>query len=184
MYDDTKKKSAIFLDRDGVINEVLTERVKFVNTTSDLYIIPGAAKAIGIFNKLGYTVYIVTNQAGVAYGYMKQETLDEIHKELQIQLLAEDEAAVIHEVAACTHLPANNCACRKPNAGLITNIAEKYNVDLGSSYMIGDMETDVAAGKKAETKTILISSSNEETAADAKYHTLLAAAQSISTSIN
>ncbi len=173
MHDSTKQQRAIFLDRDGVINEVLTDRVKFVNKTSDLYLIPGAAKAIGTFNKMGFKVFVVTNQAGVTFGYMTQSELDMIHMKLKSLLFQEDKDAVIHEISACIHAPTENCICRKPNAGQLTNLAKKYNIDLKNSYMIGDMETDIEAGKKAGTQTILISSNDEETTADMQFSSLL-----------
>lgn len=69
------KKKAIFLDRDGVINEVLTDRVRFVNKPEDIYLLPGVADAIAIFNKQGYMVLVTTNQGGVGLGYMTQEEL-------------------------------------------------------------------------------------------------------------
>lgn len=68
-------KKAVFLDRDGVINEVLTKRVKFVNRPEDFYLLPGVAEAIAKIRKLGYSVFVVTNQGGVGLGYLKESML-------------------------------------------------------------------------------------------------------------
>ncbi|MDZ3953499.1 HAD-IIIA family hydrolase [Bacillus thuringiensis] len=73
------KKKAIFLDRDGVINQVLTDRVKFVNKPEDIYLLPGAADAIAIFNRQGYMVLVTSNQGGVGLGYMTQEELCDLN---------------------------------------------------------------------------------------------------------
>lgn len=73
------KKRAIFLDRDGVINEVFTDRVKFVNKPEDIYLLPGVAEAIAIFNKEGYIVLVTTNQGGVGLGYMTQDELCDLN---------------------------------------------------------------------------------------------------------
>jgi D-glycero-D-manno-heptose 1,7-bisphosphate phosphatase len=169
------KKKAIFLDRDNVINEVLTDRVKFVNKPEDIYLLPGvaAADAIAIFNRKGYMVLVTTNQAGVGFGYMTQEELLEIHKHMQEKLINENVDAHIHEFVACIHRPNDGCSCRKPEAGMLLQLAQKYDIDLASSYMIGDQETDICAGKKAGTRTIRIADSLDETKANLKFPSLL-----------
>ncbi|MGR9632797.1 D-glycero-alpha-D-manno-heptose-1,7-bisphosphate 7-phosphatase [Bacillus cereus] len=167
------KKKAIFLDRDGVINQVLTERVKFVNKPEDIYLLPGVADAIAIFNRKGYMVLVTTNQGGVGLGYMTQEELLEIHKHMQEKLINENADALIHEFVACIHRPKDECSCRKPEAGMLLQLAQKYDIDLANSYMIGDQETDISAGKKAGTKTIRIANDLEETHADMRFSSLL-----------
>lgn len=78
------EKKAIFLDRDNVINEVLTNRVKFVNKPEDIYLLPGAADAIAAFNRKGYMVLVTTNQAGVGLGYMTQDELCDLNHNFAI----------------------------------------------------------------------------------------------------
>ncbi|ASI81025.1 D-glycero-alpha-D-manno-heptose-1,7-bisphosphate 7-phosphatase [Bacillus pacificus] len=163
----------MFLDRDGVINQVLTDRVRFVNKPEDIYLLPGAADAIAIFNRQGYMVLVTSNQGGVGLGYMTQEELLEIHKHMQEKLINENAGAHIQEFAACIHRLKDGCSCRKPEAGMLLQLAQKYDIDLASSYMIGDQETDICAGKKAGTKTIRIASSLEETQANFKFPSLL-----------
>lgn len=163
---------AVFLDRDGVINEVLTDRVKFVNRTEQLYFLPGVPEAIRRLNQTFDYVFVVTNQGGVGLGFMKETQLQEIHKDM-IKLLRK-EGAVIQEVVYCPHKPKSGCGCRKPNSKLIENLADKYDVDLTFSYMVGDTDTDIIAGKKAGTKTVFIGKS--EPLADAVFPDLLQAA--------
>ncbi|HDR8183483.1 TPA: HAD family hydrolase [Bacillus thuringiensis] len=167
------KKKAIFLDRDGVINEVLTDRVRFVNKPEDIYLLPGAADAIAIFNRQGYMVLVTSNQGGVGLGYMTQEELLEIHKHMQEKLIDENAGALIQEFVACIHRPKDGCSCRKPEAGMLLQLAQKYDIDLAGSYMIGDQKTDISAGKKAGTRTILIANDSEETHADMKFSSLI-----------
>ncbi|RAL24064.1 D-glycero-beta-D-manno-heptose-1,7-bisphosphate 7-phosphatase [Thermoflavimicrobium daqui] len=151
---------AVFLDRDGVINEVQTKRVKFVNHPSDLYIINGVPEAIAKIRELGYMTFIVTNQGGVGLGYISEKMLDKIHKRLKRELLKLNASAVINDIAVCIHRPNEGCNCRKPNSGMILNLAEKFAINLSESYMIGDMETDVMAGKKVGCKTVFIGETN------------------------
>lgn len=146
--------SGIFLDRDGVINEVLTERVKFVNKPADFYLLEGVGEAIKLFNDAGYKVFVVTNQGGVGLGFMDESDLLAVH-----QKMAEDlgkSGAVIDEVVYCPHKPSAGCACRKPKPTMILDLAEKHDIDLARSYMIGDRAADIAAGKEAGVMTILI----------------------------
>jgi D-glycero-D-manno-heptose 1,7-bisphosphate phosphatase len=147
---------AIFLDRDGVINEVLSERVRYVNKPEDFYLLPGVADAIAIFRKLGYLIFVVTNQGGIGMGYMKLSVLKSIHRKMREVLLMENEQAIIDDIAYCPHRPRDGCDCRKPKPGMIIDLAEKYNIDLSQSYMIGDMESDIEAGRSAGCKTVWI----------------------------
>lgn len=166
----------IFLDRDGVINEVLTKRVKFVNKPSDLYLLEGVGEAIKLFNDHGYKVFVVTNQGGIGLGYMKEEALKRVHQKMRKDL-AEYEAKV-DDIAYCPHKPKAGCACRKPRPQMLFDLAEKHQVDLEKSYMVGDRDPDIEAGREAGAKTVLVGS-REETSneADYRFHDLLAFAK-------
>ncbi|WP_153732960.1 D-glycero-alpha-D-manno-heptose-1,7-bisphosphate 7-phosphatase [Sporosarcina obsidiansis] len=166
-------KKAVFLDRDGVINEVLTDRVKFVNRPDQLYFLPDVAEAIHQLNKVFDHVFVVTNQGGVGLGFMKETQLQRIHDHMMDEL--KKERAVIEEVAYCPHKPKAGCKCRKPNSKLIEDLAGKYKVELSSSYMVGDTDTDIIAGKKAGTKTVFIG--ENDPLADAVFPDLLSAAE-------
>ncbi|PIC80348.1 D-glycero-beta-D-manno-heptose-1,7-bisphosphate 7-phosphatase [Sporosarcina sp. P18a] len=162
-------KKAVFLDRDGVINEVLTNRVKFVNEPSQLYFLPGVAEAIKQLNQWFDYIFVVTNQGGVGLGYMKESTLKSIHDHMIAELAKE--GGVVNEVAYCPHKPKSGCDCRKPHSKLIENLAMKYDVNLSASYMIGDTDTDIIAGKRAGTKTVFLGTTDP--LADAVYPDLL-----------
>ncbi|MEK4229601.1 D-glycero-alpha-D-manno-heptose-1,7-bisphosphate 7-phosphatase [Solibacillus sp. FSL H8-0538] len=164
-------KTAVFLDRDGVINEVLTDRVKFVNKPSDLYFLPGVPEAIKKLNAYFDFIFVVTNQGGVGLGFMKESQLINIHTHMITELKKSE--ATIHDVAYCPHKPKASCACRKPKSKLITDLSEKYNVDLSKSYMVGDTDTDIIAGKKAGTKSVFLGESDP--IADAVYPDLISA---------
>src|SRR5699024_8157502 len=148
--------AGMFLDRDGVINEVLSKRVQFVNTPEDVYLLNGAGEAIRHFNEMGFKVFIVTNQGGIGLGYMSEADLYAVHDKIRADLAVY--GAHIDDIAYCPHKPHEGCACRKPGAQMILTLAEKHHVELAKSYMIGDREVDVEAGRRAGLQTILVGS--------------------------
>lgn len=164
-------KQAIFLDRDGVLNEVLSERVKFVNRPEDLYLLEGAAEAVAELSKAGYEIFVVTNQGGVGLGFLKEKHLLEIHDHM-VEMIKEH-GGHIKEVAYCPHKPKAGCECRKPNAGMLIDLASRHDIDLARSVMVGDHERDIEAGIKAGCKTVFIGI--EETKADKQAPSLQAA---------
>lgn len=169
--------TGIFLDRDGVINEVLTHRVKFVNTPADFYLLDGVGEAIKLLNDVGYKVFVVTNQGGIGLGFMEESELLDVHKKMASDL--DEFGAVIHDIAFCPHKPNAGCACRKPKPKMILDLAKKHEIDLAKSYMIGDRETDIEAGKQAGVKTVLIGekANQQETGADVCFSDLFSAAK-------
>ncbi|WP_078554096.1 D-glycero-alpha-D-manno-heptose-1,7-bisphosphate 7-phosphatase [Bacillus alkalicellulosilyticus] len=166
---------AVFLDRDGVINEVLNHRVKFVNHPNQLFLLEGVPEAIKAFNDTGFKVFVVTNQGGIGLGFMKEVMLGKVHKKLQAEI--EKVGGVIDEIAYCPHKPEAGCLCRKPEAKMITDLAKKYQVSLKDSVMVGDREPDIYAGKKAGVHTVFIGKKKDNRAkADVVFPSLLAAA--------
>ncbi|MDZ5470183.1 HAD family hydrolase [Bacillus sp. 31A1R] len=168
-------KKAVFLDRDGVLNEVLSDRVKFVNKPEQLYLLEGAAEAVAEINKEGYEVFVVTNQGGVGLGFLKEKELIKIHDRLQE--LVNEIGGHFKEIAYCPHKPKAGCECRKPNAGMLTDLAKRHDIDLRNSVMVGDHERDIEAGIKAGCKTIFIGA--EETKADFQATSLMEATEII-----
>lgn len=161
---------AVFLDRDGVIND----HVRFVNTPADLILFPGVGRAIRQLNDAGFRVFVVTNQGGIGLGHMKEENLHAIHEKMEAEL--KRDGATLVEIAYCPHKPHARCACRKPEPKMILDLAQKYSIDLARSYMVGDRDTDVFAGQKAGTKTIFIGAKGETFApADHSVQTLVEA---------
>lgn len=166
-------KTAVFLDRDGVINEVLTNRVKFVNQPKDFYFLPGVPEAIKQLNSYFDFIFVVTNQGGVGLGFMKESQLIKIHEHM-VKELAKF-GAIIHDVAFCPHKPKAGCECRKPGSKMLIDLSRKYDVNLENSYMVGDTDTDIQAGKKAGTKTVFLG--EKEPLADAVFPDLRSASQ-------
>ncbi|MDT8859912.1 HAD family hydrolase [Alkalihalobacillus sp. MEB130] len=165
-------KRAVFLDRDGVLNEVLTSRVKFVNKPSQLYLLEGVGEAIRQMNEANIPTFVVTNQGGVGLGFMKESSLQDVHKKL-LKDLAQF-GAKVDDIAYCPHKPKAGCPCRKPGAQMLLDLAQKHQVDLVSSIMVGDREPDIEAGKKAGCTTVFIGSEMENHAqADMVFPSLL-----------
>ncbi len=142
---------AVFLDRDGVINDSR----KPVNNATDLVIYPWAAEAIKSLNNGGYYVFIVTNQGGIEMGYFKEKDLEEIHDFLLNQL--SNSGAIIDDIEYCPHFK-TKCQCRKPGGGMILKLGKQYNIKLDESFMVGDRDVDILAGIDAGCKTIKIGS--------------------------
>ncbi|HEU4962643.1 MAG TPA: HAD family hydrolase [Bacilli bacterium] len=154
---------AVFLDRDGVIND----HVRYVNTPADLILFPGVGKAIRKLNDAGFKVFVVTNQGGVGLGFMKEEALHRIHDKMEAEL--KKDGAILDEIAYCAHKPKAGCACRKPEPKMILDLADKYDIDVKRSYMVGDRDFDIQAGRKAGAKTIFIGATGESHS-DADHH--------------
>jgi D-glycero-D-manno-heptose 1,7-bisphosphate phosphatase len=151
------KNIAVFLDRDGTINE----EVNFVKSVEELKLIPGASKAINRMNSLGLKTFILSNQSGIARGFFTEEELAVINAKL-LELLSVENAS-IDSIYYCPHHPegiikefAINCNCRKPKIGMVLAAAEKYDVDIKKSFVIGDMLRDLECGKNAGMKSILV----------------------------
>lgn len=171
-------QKAIFLDRDGVINEVLSKRVKFVNKPEQFYLLDGAAEGIKLLNDKGFLVFVVTNQGGVGLGFMKEEMLLKVHEKMVKDIMKS--GGKIDDIIYCPHKPNAGCACRKPEPEMLIRLAKKHQVSLSDSYMVGDRDVDILAGKQAGTKTILIG--NEEGLADYQFPSLYMAAQWLTSS--
>ncbi|WP_053366774.1 D-glycero-alpha-D-manno-heptose-1,7-bisphosphate 7-phosphatase [Bacillus sp. FJAT-27245] len=168
-------KKAVFLDRDGVLNEVLTKRVKFVNHPRQIFLLEGAADAVAELTRAGYPVFIVTNQGGIGLGFMTEEKLEKVHTRL-ISML-EKKGGKVLDIAYCPHKPNAGCSCRKPEPGMLTDLAEKHGINLFESVMVGDHERDIEAGKAAGCKTVFIGTG--KTGADASAPSLAEAVKPI-----
>jgi D-glycero-D-manno-heptose 1,7-bisphosphate phosphatase len=159
------KSKAIFLDRDGVINELIYyEDMGIVDspfTPEQFKLIPDIEKAIKKFQKLGFKTIIVSNQPGVAKNNFAIETFGKIRGKMKKEL--KKKGAELDSEYYCFHHPDGKiskyrkiCKCRKPAPGLLLTAAKEHNIDLLKSWMIGDGITDIQAGKAAGCKTILI----------------------------
>lgn len=161
------KQKAIFLDRDGTINKY----VGFLRNIDDFELIEGVSEAIKQINQSGYLVIVVTNQPVIARGEVSWEELHEIHRKMET--LLGKEGAYIDGMYICPHHPDKgfegerpeykfDCDCRKPKPGLLLQAAKDFNIDLSQSYMIGDSDRDVEAGKAAGCKESLMLEMNKD----------------------
>lgn len=156
---------AVFLDRDGVINELIYYPEQGIIdspfTVEQFRLLPGVGEAIKKFREMDYKVVLVSNQPGIAKGSLSGETFERIRSRMK-QELAKDGAFLDGEYYCFHHPEAKverlkaNCECRKPNIGLLLQAAQELDIDLSQSWMIGDSLTDVKAGKGAGVRTILL----------------------------
>ena len=154
-----KRQKAVFLDRDGTINRY----VGFLRRPEEFQLLDGAAEAIQRINRSGYLAIVVTNQPVIARGEVTWEGLEEIHRKMET--LLGQEGAYLDDIFVCPHHPDKgflgevpaykmDCECRKPKPGLLLQAAEKYNIDLAESWMIGDQPKDAQAGDAAGCRTM------------------------------
>ncbi len=163
---------AVFLDRDGVLNH---DKVDYVYTIEDFKIFEGVAEALAMFKNKGYLLIIITNQSGIAKGIYTEAAVYECYEYLQSKT-----GRLIDDMYFCPHHPNFDtvCACRKPGHKMILDAAEKYDIDINQSYMIGDAQRDITAGNNVGLTTIHISNGKESADnADHSAPNLFAAAQ-------
>ncbi len=147
----------VFLDRDGTV----IEEVNYLSDFSKLELLPGAAEAIRLINKEGIKAIMITNQAGVARGYFSEGFISEVHKKLE--LLLEDKGAHLDAIYYCPHHHEGVieeykivCECRKPKPGMVRDAADKLNLDLARSYIVGDRMSDIQLANNIGAKGILV----------------------------
>jgi D-glycero-D-manno-heptose 1,7-bisphosphate phosphatase len=153
------KRPAVFIDRDGTINE----QMGYINHVSRFHLLPGVADAIRMLNKNNFLAIILTNQSGVARGYFPIELLHEVHS-LMIETLRRD-GANIDAVFFCPHYPGGKvpeysceCDCRKPRTGLIDRARDSFDIDMSRSYMVGDHTADLELAHRCDLEGIMVRS--------------------------
>ncbi|GAB6074832.1 D-glycero-beta-D-manno-heptose 1,7-bisphosphate 7-phosphatase [Nautilia lithotrophica] len=136
---------AAFLDRDGVINI----DTGYVGSIKDFKFKDGIFELLKLLQNLGFSLFIVTNQSGIARGYYSEEDFYKLTEWMKEKF--KKEGIEIKDVRFCPHHPdiTGECECRKPKPGMILDLAEKYNIDLKNSIMIGDSDRDIEAAKRA-----------------------------------
>ncbi len=178
------RQKAIFLDRDGTINRY----IGFLKDINNFELLSGVAEAVKIINAKGYLAIVVTNQPVIARGDITELQLNEIHRKMETLLGLE--GAYLDAIYYCPHHPDKGfegevselkiqCACRKPEPGMILQAAQEFNIDLSKSWMIGDGENDIKAGKAAGCSTALISGENISLGQDITEPSLLGCIQHI-----
>ncbi len=145
-------RPAVFLDRDGVLNE----ENGFVTSCDDLKIYEYSKRCVDEFRALGFIVIVITNQSGIARGLYTEEILREINEKVKKETAVDD-------IYYCPHYPdgsvpkySRSCNCRKPKTGLIQRACREYDIDLSRSFMVGDRDSDIKTGQNAGIKTILV----------------------------
>ncbi len=162
---DASMDRAIFLDRDGVINEIVYHQdigvIDTPFTPQQFQLLPGVAEAIRLINQTNFKAIVVSNQPGIAKNHFTEEILEQIDQKMRKELAKE--GAFFDGIYYCLHHPDGSngkyrkvCECRKPKPGLLLQAAGDLNIDLTQSYVIGDSITDVLAGQRAGCKTLLI----------------------------
>ena len=141
----------IILDRDGVINQ---DSDDYIKSPDEWIPIPGSLDAIARLNHAGYSVAIASNQSGIARGYFSLETLAAMNVKMNEQL--SQLGGRIDAMFFCPHGPKDGCDCRKPRPGMLTDIGNRFQAELGDVMFVGDNINDVKAAKAAGAKPVLV----------------------------
>lgn len=144
------QNKAVFLDRDGTINV----EIEYLHEPNKFRFIKRVPDALKLLKEKGYYLIIVTNQGAIGKGMYKIKDMELTHEHMIKELSKKN--IRLDGIEYCPHKAEDNCECRKPNPGMILNAAKKYDIDLSASWMIGDKLSDIIAGNKAGTKTILV----------------------------
>jgi len=148
-------KKALFLDRDGVINEDLG----YVCEISKFQFKDGIFSFLKAANERGYELFVVTNQSGIGRGYYLLEDFNKVTEFMLSKL--QEKGILIKKVYFCPHSPDEHCECRKPKIGMIINARDEFGLDLGNSALIGDKISDIAAGFNAGIGKLFLLNSSE-----------------------
>lgn len=145
------RKRAVFLDRDGVLNELVARSPKAGPPWSlaEFRLMPRVQEACRQLRQEGWQLIVVTNQPDVARGQLSREVLTQINQKLQAEL-------GLHAIFVCMHDDRDACSCRKPKPGLLLQAAESWRLDLRRSWMVGDQHRDIQAGQAAGCRTLLV----------------------------
>lgn len=152
----------VFLDRDGVINE-FPGNGRYVTKLKEFHFIPGALEALRLLTERDYTIFVISNQAGVAKGVYSREKLNHITRNML--KVVKVSGGRIKRVFYCTHRSDDGCECRKPEIGSVRRALELMNKTIRSAqraFFIGDTEVDILAGHNAGCKTIFVLSGRED----------------------
>lgn len=151
------RKAAVFLDRDGTINE----QMGYINHVTRFQMLPRAAEAIQLLNQKDVPVVVVSNQSGLARGYFPKEVLDQVHDKMNASLV--EQGAHVDGIYYCPHHPEAKeaefrkaCQCRKPKTGLFEQAAADLGLDLQRSYVVGDRFSDLKAAANCGATGVLV----------------------------
>ncbi|MBI5471795.1 MAG: HAD family hydrolase [Ignavibacteriae bacterium] len=152
-----RRSIGAFLDRDGTLNV----EVDFLRTPDQLQVYPGAARAVRKLNDRKITTCVISNQSGIARGYLSEANLIPIHAKLREEML--NEGATLDRIYYCPHHPTSgiepyniDCDCRKPKPGMLRRAERELGIDLARSFVVGDSVVDMQAGNTVGATTILV----------------------------
>jgi D-glycero-D-manno-heptose 1,7-bisphosphate phosphatase len=140
----------VFLDRDGTVSE----EVGYLYSPSSYVVFPWTGPSVRRLNDAGFLVVLATNQSGVGRGYFSDDMVGRVHERLRNEIARA--GGRLDAAYVCPHRPDEGCPCRKPHPGMLTRARDEMDIALEDSFMVGDRYTDVAAGKAAGTRTILV----------------------------
>lgn len=151
-------RPAVFLDRDGTI---IKEKLSVIRSSRQVRVLPGVVSALRQLQHIGYRLIVVTNQSGIARGLYRVKELEVVHK--YIKQWFKKRGVIIDRIYYCPHHPEGKiaryrykCRCRKPQSGMIRQAAKEYKIRLDKSFMIGDSQSDLEAGKQVKCRTVLV----------------------------
>ncbi|MCX5782106.1 MAG: HAD family hydrolase [Elusimicrobia bacterium] len=145
-----KKNRAVFIDRDGTI----IHEKNYLRKVNEIKLLSGAVEALKILKEKKFKLILVTNQSGIARGFLTTNKLKQIHKYLESMLLRK--GVKLDAVYFCPHGPDSGCDCRKPNLGMVKRAQKKFNINLKKSFTVGDHANDYLLGKNMGGKGIFI----------------------------
>jgi histidinol-phosphate phosphatase family protein len=152
----SKSGKIIFIDRDGVINRDpggWTEH-SYVTRPEDLHFLDGSLKALALFKRSGFSVVVISNQAGVGKGFFTREDLDRVTSKMLASI--RKHGGTIENIYYCVHKKEDNCNCRKPKTGMLEDAIKRYGIRPHETYFIGDSLVDVEAGFRLGIETIFV----------------------------
>ncbi len=151
------RRAAIFLDRDGVLNR----DVGYPHRIEDAILYDDVIPALRRMQRAGYLLLVVSNQSGVARGFFGMDEVSRFNRAIASQLRKAKIRITDKSFYVCPHGPRDGCSCRKPRPGLLRRAARQHRVDMKKSFTIGNSETDIEAGRRAGTKTVLLDRKGE-----------------------
>lgn len=160
----TTNARLIILDRDGIINQ---DSLDYIKSPAEFILLPDSAHAIARLTAAGYRVAVATNQSGIARGLYDQAQLTAIHEKMLTGVNAA--GGRIDAIEYCPHMPDSGCPCRKPQPGLLLNIAKRLGCSLMDVPFVGDRVSDIQAAKAVGAKPILVLSSMTDKTVSALY---------------
>jgi D-glycero-D-manno-heptose 1,7-bisphosphate phosphatase len=155
-------KPCVFFDRDGIVNQAPV-KTRYVERWSDFHLLPEFVEALRVVRNKGFEAVVVTNQKGVGTGRLSMDIVAEIHGNLRNELKKHELELLDILVSTDTD---DNAPRRKPNPGMLLEAAEKHELDLKRSWMVGDHKKDVEAGRRAGCRTLFVGLSDSVTGAD------------------